>query len=175
MAYNGYALKHSTGQGWLSMYHGGDNPAATSQTFTAGRVLMCEFIVEQAVSVDAISYIAGAVQAGNITVGICGPIATRETSTGAAVLVQSDSTAQGAINTPQTVTFAATVLQPGLYYACLEGSDATGTYMRQSNTTQVAGFGAYYDRDGGYGALTNPAPATTNTGSALPALRVRFG
>ena len=175
MAYNGYALRNSTGQGWFTPFHGGATAVATSQTFTAGRVLMTEFYVDQAVSVDAIVYIVGDTSAGNVTVGIYGPIATREVSTGAALLVESASTAQGSTSTPQVVTFNATILQPGLYYAVLEGSDATGTYMRHGNTTQVAGYGAYYARDGGYGALTTPAPATTNTGSALPGLRIRFG
>jgi chitinase len=158
---------------WLATNCMGFGIAATSQTFTVGRVLLTEFSVKNPVVVDAITYPVFATSAGDVTVGIYGPIGTRETSTGAALIVQSASTAQGTANTPQTITIADTLLQPGTYYVALEGSDATGTYARNTNQTQIVGFGAFYDRGGGYGALTDPAPATTTTGSALPGMKIR--
>lgn len=161
-------------QTWLSTFHGGFVPAATSQTFTVGRVLLMEFVVEKNCRVDQIVYVSGGTAAGSATVGIYGPISTRETPDGAALLVESSSTAQSGTNTPQPISITETTLVPGLYYVALEGSDATGTYMRNTNQTQVTGFGAYYDRGGGYGALTNPCPATTATGSALPGIKLRI-
>lgn len=162
------------GQGrWLTPTHGGI--ATTSQTFTAGRVLLLQFEVSQPVTVDGISYVVGATSAGNVTVGIIGPVtATGDTAAGGAVLVQSASTAQGTATTAQLVSLTATQLTAGVYYAALEGSDVTGTYARQSNQAQGLGLVQYYDRAGGYGALTATTPAVTDTGSAAPGLRLRI-
>lgn len=45
--------------------------------------------------------------------------------------------------------------------------------MIKSNKNQVAGWGQYYDRSGGYGALTDACPAVTSTGSANPGIVLR--
>jgi hypothetical protein len=159
---------------FLAPFHGGFQPAATSFAMAvAGRVYLAEFIVEKQVTIDALAYVVGGVAAGNVTLGIYGPVATREVSSSLPLVVATASTAQGTINTPQVITVAETLLQPGLYYVCIEGSDATGTFMRQANTAQVVGWGSTYDRGGGYGALTDPSPATTDTGSNIPGLKIR--
>lgn len=157
---------------WLAPFHGSFAPAVTSQTFTAGTVLMAEFQNPVPGTVDQLCFVTGGTSAGEVTVGIYGPV-TAETSTGAALLVESASTAASTINVPHCIALTATYMPAGLYYAALEGSDATGTYMRHSNQTQIVGYGATYARGGGYGALTNPAPVTTNTGSAIPGLKIR--
>lgn len=158
---------------WLTPLHGG--LATTSQTFTAGRVYLVQFTVQKTQQVDGIAYVVGATAAGNVRAAIIGPTAnTADTALGAAVLIESASVAQGTINTPQLIALTATSLAPGVYYAALQASDATGTYMRHSNQLQAAGFSQTYDRGGGYGAFTTPTPAVTDTGSALPGLRIRM-
>jgi hypothetical protein len=157
---------------WLTPVHGG--LASTSQTFTAGRVLLAQFVVPATCQVDGIAYIVGATSAGNVIGGIIGPVTrTGDTATAGVVAAQSSSTAQGTANATQTLTWTAVTLQPGVYYAALEGDNATGTYMRQPNQTQAPGIAATYDRSGGYGALTDPTPTSTTTGSAVPGIRVR--
>lgn len=157
---------------WINPHHGG--VAATSQTFTVGRVELAQFTVPETCVVDGLAYTVGATAAGNVIGGIVGPIAlTADIADGAPVIAQSASTAQGAINTPQVLTWTPVTLAPGIYYACLEGGDVTGTYFRQSNGQQAPGWSAQYDRAGGFGALTDPTPAVTATGSAIPGLRIR--
>ena len=158
---------------WLTPVHGGI--AATSQTFTAGRVLLVQVEVTAACLLDGLTYVVGTTSAGNVTGGIVGPVGrTSDSAATAPVLAQSASTAQGTANAMQALTWTPVYAAPGIYYATLEGSDATGTYMRLGNQTQASGVGFQYDRSGGYGALTNPTPAVTETGSALPGIRVRI-
>jgi hypothetical protein len=157
---------------WLTTVHGG--VAATSQTFIAGRVYLMQFVVPQSVMVDGLSYTVGAVSVGNVIGGIVGPVSrTADSPDGGVVLVQSASTAQAAINTAQLLTWTSVTLQPGVYYAALQGSDATGTYVRHSATLQAPGLITQYDRAGGYGALTSPNPATVST-AGPPGLRLRL-
>jgi len=157
---------------WIKPYF--SSVSATSQTPTAGTVYLVEFEVTQKCTVDAISYGKVATQAGNVTVGIYGPVSTEETAAGLAVIIQSASTAVSAgANTSQEVTFTATVLNKGRYYAAIEFDDATNTYLRNSNQRQVVGWSYTYARGGGYGALTDPCPATTDTASAIPVLAIR--
>jgi len=158
---------------WLTPLHSG--VASTSQTFTVGRVLLAQFVVSTACQIDGLSYVVGTTAAGSVVGGIVGPVTRSSDSADTAVVVaQSASTAQGATSAAQVLTWTAVTVQPGIYYACLEGSDVTGTYMRQANGAQAPGLGALYDRAGGYRALTNPTPTTTATGSALPGLRIRI-
>lgn len=172
-----YAFRRNNPQGgparrWAIPYHTG--LAVTSQTFTAGRVLLLEFELQDPTLIDAITYIVGGTSNGNVRAGVYGPLTTEETLPGVPLLVESASVAQGTANTDQTVPLTATYAQAGRYYAALQGSSATGTYMRQSNQIQVTGWSAIYDRAGGYGAFTTPIPAVTSDGSAMPGLRVRL-
>lgn len=146
----------------------------TSQTFTVGRVIGAQFAVLAPCQVDGVAYTVGTTAAGNVTGGILAATSrTADSMTGATVVAQSASTAQATQSTAQFLSWTAVWLQPGIYYAVLEGSDATGTYMRQSNMPQAAGGGGYYDRAGGYGALTDPTPTATETNSAIPGIRIR--
>lgn len=158
---------------WITPYHGGI--AATSQTFTVGRVYLAMFEILTARSCDGMSYVVGAASTGSVTGGIYGPIAAgADTCAGAAVAAQSASTAQGTATGAQLLTWTAVTLQPGVYYVALEGDNVLGTYARQGNQTQATGMAQIYDRAGGYGALTDPCPAITETGSAIPGMRVRL-
>lgn len=165
---------HNVAGRWLKPHQSGI--ADTSETFVVGRVMAAMFDIPVTAMLDGVAYVVGATAAGNVRVGIYGPLASRTTDTceAAPLLVESASTAQDGINTPQLITFTATLAEAGVYYAALEGSDVTGTYMRLIDQSQAPGvLTAYYDRAGGYGALTNPCPAVTESGTSVPGLRVR--
>lgn len=158
---------------WLTPAHGG--LAVTSQTITVARVYLLQVVVPAACTVDGIAYIVGAVSAGNVRLGICGPVAVgTDTALAAPVVVESASVAQSTINLPQLVALTPTVLQAGVYYATFQGDTGTGTYMRHGNQLQAPGVSQTYDRGGGYGAFTDPTPAVADTGSAMPGLRIRL-
>jgi hypothetical protein len=157
---------------WLSPLTGG--PASTSQTLVVGRVLLAQIVVPYACVIDGVIYCVGAASAGNVIGGLVGPIArTADAPDGAPVVAQSASTAQAAANTLQLLTWTAVSVQPGIYYAALEGDNATGTVNRHGSALQATGLYAQYDRSGGYGALTSPTP-TTATGSSPAGLRLRI-
>jgi hypothetical protein len=158
---------------WVGPLHGGLSPATSGQTFVAGRVylMLTEVIVD--CYVEQIIYVVGSTAAGNVTVGIYGPVVTEDDCTAAPVLVQSASTAQGTVSTPQVITVTKTLVLAGRYYLALEGSDATGTFMRVSTQAQVANWGQQYNRGGGYGALTDPCPAAADATSGFPGIRIR--
>ena len=83
---------------------------------------------------DDISYLVGSVAAGNAQAGIF----TYDTATRAVTLLDaSAATAQGAINTRQTLNLAAGALavSPGVEYcSALVLTDATGTMQRMTGT-----------------------------------------
>jgi hypothetical protein len=155
---------------WLKPHHW--SIATTSQTATVARVYLLQFQVEVPTTVDGICYAVVATSAGQVRAGIYGPIVTADTCEGAPLVVESAAVAQGSINSPQVVTFTATLLQPGTYYAALEFSDATATFQRGAAVHQVPGAAQRYDRGGGFGALTGPCPAIT-ADSTQPGLMVR--
>lgn len=157
---------------WLTPVHSG--VATTSQTFTAGRVLLAQVEVPAPCLIDGLVYTVGSVSAGNVTGGLLGPVSrTGDTANGAAVVAQSASTAQSSASVAQVLTWTAVFVAAGIYYAALEGSDATGTYLRLGNSLQATGISGYYDRGGGYGALTDPTPTFNELGSNIPGVRVR--
>ena len=135
---------------------------STSGTLTAGRVHLNHFEVNYPVIVDAIAFYNFATVAGNITVGIYGPIPTEETCLNAPVLVQSASTAMAGANQRQVISLTPTTLRPGRYYVAFETSDATATFGTGTSAGTIIEWIQYYDRGGGYGALTDPCPAVTN-------------
>lgn len=143
--------------------------ATTSQTVTVGRVYLELFEVTVPTTIDQIVISNAATIAGNFTVGIYGPVVTEETADGAPLAATSASTAHAGANVGQAISLTSAVtLSPGRYYVAVEGSDVTATLNRNSGTEQVAGWKSYYDRGGGYGALTTPCPATTTGGNAQP-------
>src|SRR5574343_174620 len=160
-------------EAWLAPFHGGFMISTSSATATAGRVYLQEFEVLARQKLDAVVLTNQATVAGNVIVGIYGPVATQEVSTGLPLLVESSSTALSGVNSPQVITFSEITVNPGLYYVAIEFSDATHTFTRQPSQTTMTGLTSYYDRAGGYGALTNPTPTTTNNASAFPMLRIR--
>lgn len=159
---------------YLRPYHGGGAVAVTDATPVTGRVLLSQIDVPTDCFVDAIILSVGTVQSGNLTAGIYGPIAFNdETCAGAAVVVQSASTAVGSASSAQIISITETFIRKGRYYLALEFDNTTARYFRHGNGEQVTGWGQLYDRGGGYGALTDPCPAITPTASNIPGLTLR--
>jgi hypothetical protein len=149
--------------------------ANTSQAFTVGRVIVAQFVVPRSCLIDGLAYTVGTTAAGNVIGGILGPVAlTADTALAAPVVAQSASTAQATQSTNQVLTWAAIRVAAGIYYAALEGDNATGTYMRPSSAVSPSGTVQFYDRAGGYGTLTDPTPAVTNLIGTVPGFRIRI-
>jgi len=134
---------------------------------------MAEFEVTSPITIDAVVIRNDTVVDGNVIVGIYGPVNTPEEAAGSALIVESSSTALVGTSSAQTITFAETTLQAGLYFVAAEYSSSTHTYSRGTASTFVNGWTQYYERGGGYGALTNPCPATTKSAASFPNMRVR--
>lgn len=157
---------------WLAPYYGGFSVVTTSQTSTAGTVLLALFEAPARCIVDQIVYVSGTTASGSVVVGIYGPVLTEETALDCPLVVESASTLQSGTSVPQAVTIAATSLAPGRYYVAFEGEGTGQTYMRHGNQPQVIGWGLSYVRGGGYGALTNPCP-TPASSNAMPGIKIR--
>ena len=138
-----------------------------SSTWTVGRVNMIHIELTEAQSISAINISNGATIAGNITVGIYAEGAPN-TPAGGAVLVQSASTAHAGSNVFQSIAITPTWLPAGGYYIALICSDATSDIYRLGALSLYDGQGFYYDRAGGYGALTDPCPAVTAATTPIP-------
>jgi hypothetical protein len=142
--------------------------APVSSSFAAttiGRVYLNEFEVTETCRVDRIAWYNFATVAGNITVGIYGPLVTEDTPEGAPLLVSAE-VAQAGASAAQAATITTTTLVPGRYYAAIEFSDATATVGRTSSTEIFTTMTMDYDR-GGYGALIDPCPAPSDTSSSI--------
>jgi len=137
---------------------------ASTATGAAGRCNCSLIEIDTGVTAKGIYFYNFATVAGNCRVGIYGPLATEETLLGAPLKCTSADTACAGANAPQYVPFTAdTYLNPGRYYLAVIWSDATHTYGKPSASILVTGSMVYYDRAGGYGAFTDPAPANTGT------------
>jgi len=148
--------------------------ATTSATYTAARVYMELIEIPKAIKVDAIIISNAATISGNVRVGIYGPVPlTTDTVNGASLVVESSSTAQSGANVGQAITFTETTLQAGKYYLAFQIDNITGTVNRHGNVTQVSNWTMYYERSGGYGALTNPCPTPVASASNFPAITLR--
>jgi len=144
--------------------------SGASSTYTAGRVILTRFELQEAAVVQSISFSNAATIAGNITVGIYAEGAANTPEAGA-LMVESASTAHSGANILQTIAITATALPAGAYYVAFEVSDATATVFRNSTVAVIStGQGFYYARAGGYGALTNPCPAVTASLATIPFL-----
>lgn len=158
---------------WVKPHFSG--VAATDATPVAGRVLLLQFELLKACTVDGINISLGTVSSGNFRVGIYGPVDfSTDTCQGANLVVESASTAQTTINGPQLVSLTSTALTAGKYYVAVQFDNTTARYSRLANQSQVDGWTQYYDRTGGYGAFTSPCPSVTSTGSNMPSIAMRF-
>lgn len=140
-------------------------PGIGGQAPTIGRVYLSLFEVDSAVTIDQVSFYIVTAN-GNVTMGIYGPLTTEETAAGAPLAATTASTALSGTNGGQWISLTSSVvLQPGRYYLATEFSDGTATFGKIGSYPLNSGWAQYYDRGGGYGALTDPCPATTAAGS----------
>lgn len=158
---------------WIAPLHGNFGIAATNQAAgTVGRVFTQLFEVNEQVTIDSISYIIGSTAAGNVNAALYGPVVSEETPDGSAFIVASGDVAQSGTNTEQALAITPTTLKPGRYYVCIQFSDATATYIRQGNQTQVVGWTGYVDL-GSYTTFPATYGTMTATPSAMPAIKLR--
>lgn len=131
-------------------------------TATAGRVYMALVEIPFPVVVDGIQNYNYATVAGNVTVGLYKAI-VEDDPTGAVLIASSASTAMAGANAVQFIAFTSAVyLTPGRYYLAAEYSDGTATFGSSAiSAPLIQNSLAYYNRGGGYGALTDPCPAIT--------------
>jgi hypothetical protein len=140
------------------VYEGG--AAATNTLLTTARVYLQQIELIRDIKIDAIIVNNGGPVSGNLRVAIYGPVSlTTDTANGASLIVESDSVAQAGTN--QIVSLTETTLTAGKYYIALQADNNTGFYLRKSSAGSANGLVGYYDRSGGYGAFTNPAPSFT--------------
>jgi hypothetical protein len=135
-------------------------PATNTSAVTAGKVRLMHFEVSEAVILDGVLIHNFAVVAGNVTVGVYGPLLAEETALNAPLAATSASTVLAGVNSDQFIDIPATPLREGRYYLAVEFSDAAHTFAQFTNGI-ISNLVGYYDRAGGYGALTDPCPAMT--------------
>ena len=154
---------------WITPYIFAVN--TTSQTATAGTVLLFQFEVPTDVIVDGIG-LRHSSASGAAICGIYKPTSfDSDDCFDGALLVESSSTTLS--GTTQVITFTPTKLESGVYYAAVEYELAAHSFFRFGNTTQQGGTTQLYARAGGYGALTNPCPSTTGSLTAFPNILIR--
>lgn len=155
-------------------------PTSSAQSVgVAGRVSLGMLELQVPCRMDAIAILSAmASPSGNIIVGLYGPIVSDDTSLAAPLIAQSASTALTATSGNWQVipfTVASGNLAPGIYYVAFEADAITTLVIRHSNNRETPGAWQYYDRSGGYGALTDPVPTLggTNNSNDNPVLRAR--
>lgn len=153
-------------------FHGAANGGA-SATPTIGRVYLELFEVVEPGVITSITWMNVATAAGTVRVGIYQPKDGGDAPAEAALLYDSGDITISGINSSQTVKCSIPVAR-GKYYVAYEASDNTNTYQRSGNTESGVGWGAQYDRTGGYGPLVNPCPSVSNTATNLPIIRMRL-
>jgi hypothetical protein len=149
-------------------------PQATS-TYTIGRVYLEEVEIPENCTVYGIQFYCYATAAGNVTVGLYSQ-ASEGVADNGVLLASSASTAVPGINQQVLVAFAsATAVTAGRYFLAIEFSDNTNTCGKPNSITLCANI-CYYDRGGGYGALTNPCPVTTtlNSSATFPCIALKL-
>lgn len=140
---------------------------------TAGRVMLVPIQIEFQMTLDRIGLLKGATIAGNLIVGIYED--NGDTPFDGALVVESASVAMSAGTfRKQEITIANTLLDPALYWLAIETDDTTAVVYGFPSTLSYEGTlqAYYYDRAGGYGALTDPCPAVVRESEA-PVLYVR--
>jgi len=148
--------------------------ATSSITATPGKVMLVEFEITKPQTVDGISIFNHTVVSGNVLVGLYGPITTEEVAQGSNLIATSNSTALNGTSAGQFIPFTSNInLSIGRYYAAVQYDDITHTYGRFNNTVTIPGWSQYYDRVGGFGAFTNPCPATTPQATPTPQITIR--
>lgn len=149
-----------------------------SQLGTAGRVFIVPLEVREPITITHIGVCITTAGGGGTTAQLGIYNSASNIPDGQAIVVDAgtiDATAVG----PKELAVSL-VLSPGKYFLCLETQDATVKFRRFMSEASTAGlavakeYGCYYDRGGGYGALTTPCPVTTAEVTARPLMWVRY-
>ena len=128
---------------------------ATQAFAVATRIYLGCIQVPFNVTIDGLFYVVGTAQNGNIRMGLFRD--NGDDPSGGALVVESASVAQGAVNEQQMVTVADTVLTPGRYWVAVQTDDISATFLRYfDNSVSTA---RRYARGGAYGPFENPCPA----------------
>lgn len=151
---------------------------STDATSVIGDVYLLQVDVPVDCTVDGIYVPKGSgTVAGNCIVGIYGPVArATDDPANAAVRAQSSSTPMsGGTSSPQLVAFSQDIaLTAGKYYIAVEfDAAAAGKFLRMTQALYANGIMYRYSRGGGYGALTDPCPATTESSTNQPGISLR--
>ena len=125
----------------------------------AGRVFLSQLIVPKNLRIDRLAYHVGNVSAGNVRLGLYREGPAAELPDGGAVVVETGSVAQVAVERLQLTVIPSTQLVRGRYWLCVQGDDVTGTYRYQRDDANT--IGRAYDHP--YGPFTDPCPATFAT------------
>lgn len=147
---------------------------AGTVTATVGRVRLKPIIVNFEETVDRLAYINRAAN-GNLIAGIYED--NGDTPAGGSLVKESASVA--CVLGVQEVAVTDTSLTEGLYWLAYIFDDVTAQWARSASTNIIEDnatlVGKYYDRAGGYGALTDPCPAvaTDNNNSIISYMRVK--
>lgn len=143
-----------------------------SLTVVTARVYLTPIQVPVRMTVEAIAAAMVGTSAGNRIAGIYKD--NGNTPVGGALVVESASDAKVGTYQRDEISIADTQVEPGIYWLAYESDEATSILMSDAAGFTVGGTlqNCYYDRGGGYGALTNPCPAITNT-SLCPVLFLR--
>jgi len=151
-----------------------NSSAISNLTVVTARVYLVPIEVEARCTVDAIMiYLWQGTVAGNLRVGIYKDGTTPDLPDGGALVVESASVAKAGTWRKQLVTIADTVLEPGLYWLAFQSDEATSIVSSERAIFGVDPQHRYYDRGGGYGAFTNPCPATTSGNIMCPLMFLR--
>ena len=132
-----------------------------STTFVAaGRVHMAQITVPKNLTLDRLGYQVGAVQAGNVRLGLYREGATPDIPDGGALVAESASVGQSPTVEVQLAAIPVTLLVRGRYWIGIQGDDVTGTFYHQRDDASI--IGRRYDH--AYGPFTDPCPATVING-----------
>jgi len=139
---------------------------------TAGRVYIAPIQIPWRVEVDMIAYIIRGTSAGEVRVGLYKEGPTPDKPDGGELVVESDSVPQIGTYRFHKIPIPDTILEPGLYFICLQGSDPDGTFQYADPGTDPDGLmGWYYDHT--YGPFENPCPATSISPGICPDMSIR--
>jgi hypothetical protein len=131
---------------------------------TIGRVFLTPVQVPFKCIVDAVMYEVGGTRAGSVRIGLYKVVSGYKPD-GGPLVVQSGSEPQHSAYTWRFIRIPQTVLEPGLYYLGIMGSNTTGTF----GGPMVEGYdaeqpsGRYFDNPAGYAPYPSTCPTTTKT------------
>lgn len=129
--------------------------ASSSAANVANEALFFPFRIYVPTTAVKMSYIVGSTANGNVDLGIYDWQKN--------LLVSSGSTAQGSINTLQTIDITDTKLAPGRYFMAYQGSSGTGTAFGVTLGTDEASvplWGLFHQAVGSFGLPTTAAFVT---------------